>query len=199
MSSKSCRSSTTAIWEIEYKQTFCIFEKKYFSKRTSKNNSINQVWLAYLTNDKSILNSTELLSPEFVLNKFYPKFNYINLNDANKVAFQSKKDVHIKITRPNPYGERYKLFVIKKGTFDSEFNLEKYGLNLVKKNDQIVVDTLNWKGEAKTSGFEMDDIITELKKENFDRPNKDVVYIFSLILLIIFGYFNHKEYRFKKN
>ena len=35
-------------------------------ERTSKNNSINQVWLAYLTNDKSILNSAELLSPEFV-------------------------------------------------------------------------------------------------------------------------------------
>ncbi|MBO6472567.1 MAG: TRAP transporter permease [Pelagibacteraceae bacterium] len=143
--------------------------------------------------------SISFLSPEFVLNKFYPKFNYINLNDANTVTLQSKKDVHIKITRPSPYGERYKLFEIKKGTFDEEFNLEKYGLNLVKKEGKIIVDTLNWKGEAKKSGFEMNDIITELKTENFDRPNKDVVYIFSLILLIIFGYFNYKEYRFKKN
>ena len=143
--------------------------------------------------------SISFLSPEFVLNKFYPKFNYINLNDANTVTLQSKKDVHIKITRPSPYGERYKLFEIKKGTFDEEFNLEKYGLNLVKKEGKIIVDTLDWKGEAKKSGFEMNDIITELKIENFDRPNKDVVYIFSLILLIIFGYFNYKEYRFKKN
>jgi hypothetical protein len=143
--------------------------------------------------------SISFLSPEFVLNKFYPKFNYINLNDANTAILQSKKDVHIKNTRPNPYGERYKLFEIKKGTFDEEFNLEKYGLNLVKKEGKIIVDTLNWKGEAKKSGFEINDIITELKIENFDRPNKDVVYIFSLILLIIFGYFNYKEYRFKKN
>ena len=58
--------------------------------------------------------SISFLSPEFVLNKFYPKFNYINLNDANTAILQSKKDVHIKITRPNPYGERYKLFEIKK-------------------------------------------------------------------------------------
>ncbi len=143
--------------------------------------------------------SISFLSPEFVLNKFYPKFNYINLNDANTVTLQSKKDVHIKITRPSPYGERYKLFEIKKGTFDEEFNLEKYGLNLVKKEGKIIVDTLDWKGEAIKSGFEMNDIITELKTENFDRPNKDLVYIFSLILLIIFGYFNYKEYRFKKN
>ena len=53
--------------------------------------------------------SISFLSPEFVLNKFYPKFNYINLNDANTVTLQSKKDVHIKITRPSSYGERYKL------------------------------------------------------------------------------------------
>jgi len=143
--------------------------------------------------------SISFLSPEFVLNKFYPKFNYVNLNDANTVTFQSKKDVHIKITRPSSYGERYKLFEIKKGTFDDEFSLEKYGLSLVEKEGKIIVDTLDWKGEAKKSGFEMDDIITELKTENFDRPNKDVVYIFSLILLTIFGYFNYKEYRFKKN
>ena len=91
------------------------------------------------------------------------------------------------------------MFEIKKGTFNDEFSLEKYGLSLVEKEGKIIVDTLDWKGEAKKSGFEIDDIITELKTENFDRPNKDVVYIFSLILLTIFGYFNYKEYRFKKN
>ena len=119
------------------------------------------------------------MSPEFALNKFYPKFNYVNLNDANIVTFQPEKDVHIKITRPSPYGERYKLFEIKK-------------------DDKIVIDTLNWKGEAKKNGLEMDDIITELKTENFDRPNKDVVYVFSLILLIVFGYFNYTNYRIRK-
>ena len=142
--------------------------------------------------------SISFLSPEFALNKFYPKFNYVNLNDANIVTFQPEKDVHIKITRPSPYGERYKLFEIKKGTFDEEFNLENYGMSLIKKDDKIVVDTLNWKGEAKKSGLEMDDIITELKTENFDRPNKDVVYVFSLILLIVFGYFNYTNYRIRK-
>ena len=142
--------------------------------------------------------SISFLSPEFVLNKFYPKFNYMNLNDASIVSFQPNRDVHIKITRPSPYGERYKLFEIKKGTFDEEFNLENYGMSLIKKDDKIVIDTLNWKGEAKKSGLEMDDIITELKTENFDRPNKDVVYVFSLILLIVFGYFNYTNYRIRK-
>ncbi len=143
--------------------------------------------------------SISFLSPEFVLNKFYPKFNYINLNDANTITLQSNKDVHIKITRPSPYGERYKLFEIKKGTFEKEFNLEKYGISLVNKDNKIVIDTLNWKGQAKKSGLEMDDIITELKTENFDRPNKDIVYVFSLILLIVFGYLNYTNYRIRKS
>ena len=76
--------------------------------------------------------------------------------------------------------------------------MEKYGLSLVNKDNKIIVDTLDWKGKAKKSGLEMDDIITELKTENFDRPNKDIVYVFSLILLIVFGYFNYTNYRIRK-
>ena len=97
--------------------------------------------------------SISFLSPEFVLNKFYPKFNYTNLNDANIVTFQPNKDVNIKITRPSPYGERYKLFEIKKGTFDEEFSLENYGLSLVKKDNKIIVDTLDWKGEITSPSY----------------------------------------------
>ena len=35
-------------------------------ERTSNNNPINYLWLAYLTKDESIINKVELLSPEFV-------------------------------------------------------------------------------------------------------------------------------------
>ena len=42
----------------------------------------------------------------------------------------------------------------------------------------------------------MDDIISEIKTENFDRPNKDIVYIFSFIALLIFGFLNYRNYRF---
>ena len=54
------------------------------------------------------------------------------------------------------------------------------------------------KDKLKKSGLEMDDEITELKIENFNRPNKDIVYIFSFILLITFGYLNYTNYRLKK-
>ncbi len=63
-------------------------------------------------------------------------------------------------------------------------------------NDNIIIDTLDWKGNAKKSGLEMDDIISEIKIENFDRPNKDFIYIFAFIALILFGFLNYKNYRF---
>ncbi len=42
----------------------------------------------------------------------------------------------------------------------------------------------------------MDDIISEIKIENLDRPNKDFIYIFAFIALILFGFLNYKNYRF---
>ena len=85
------------------------------------------------------------------------------------------------------------MFVIEKNTFENDFNLEQYGVNLVKVKDELIVDTLKWNGLAKKQGFEMGDIISEFKIENLDRPNKVIVYPFALLLLIIFGYLNYKR------
>ena len=50
--------------------------------------------------------------------KFYPKYNYQKTIEINSVVLDPKKEVRFKITRPSPYGERYKLFVIDKNTFE---------------------------------------------------------------------------------
>ena len=137
--------------------------------------------------------SISLLSPEFTLNKFYPKYNYKELNDINLMNLEPNKEVHFKVTRLSEYGERYKLFVIKKNTFENNFNSEEYGINFVKEDDKIVVDTLKWNGLAKKEGFEMGDIIREFKTENLDRPNKFIVYPIAFLLLFIFGFLNYKR------
>ena len=49
---------------------------------------------------------------------------------------------------------------------------------------------MNWKGEAKKSGIQTGDIISNFKIENPERPNKEIVYPFAFIVLLIFGYFN---------
>ena len=137
--------------------------------------------------------SISLLSPEFILNKFYPKFNYKDLNVVHNLKFEPNKEIYIKITRLSEYGERYKLFVVKRNSFKKDFDLEEYGVNLIKENDKIIVDTLKWNGKAKKAGFKTGDYITEFKIENLDRPNKFFVYPSFHFILIIFGYLNYRR------
>ena len=137
--------------------------------------------------------SISLLSPEFVLNKFYPKYNYKDINQIQFLELDPKKEIHFKVTRPSEYGERYKLFVIEKNTFETKFNLDEYGISLIKEEKRIVVDTLKWNGKAKKSGFEIGDFISEFKVENLDRPNKRIIYPLAILLLIIFGYLNYRR------
>ena len=65
-------------------------------------------------------------------------------------------------------------------------------MTLTDLNDQLTVDKLNWKGEAKKSGIQMGDIISNFKIENPDRPNKAIIYPFALIFLMLIGYSNFK-------
>ena len=97
------------------------------------------------------------------------------------------------MTRVTEYGERYKLFVIDREKFENEYNLEEYGVTLSEQNNQLIVDKLNWKGEAKKSGIQIGDIISNFKIENPDRPNKAIVYPLSFLLLSIFGYNNYRR------
>ncbi len=140
-----------------------------------------------------LLISISFLSPEFVLNKFYPKYNYKDLSTIHSINLDTNKEVHLKVTRLSEYGERYKLFVIEENSFENKFNLEDYGINLVKDDNQIIVDTLKWNGLAKKNGMQTGDIISEFKVENLSRPNKSIIYPIALILLLIFGYFNYKR------
>ena len=134
-----------------------------------------------------------LLAPEFVLNKFYPKYDYKEINQINSLKLDPKREARFKVTRLSEYGERYKLFVINKNVFENNFTLEDYGINLIKEEKKLIVDTLKWNGLAKKAGFETGDIISELKIENLNRPNKAIVYPFALIFLLIFGFFNFRR------
>ena len=137
--------------------------------------------------------SISLLAPEFVLNKFYPKYDHIDVSKVNNIKLDPKKEVRIKVTRITEYGERYKLFVIDKETFEKEYSIENFGMDLIKENNNYIVDTIKWNGEAKKSGIEMGDYISEIKIENDDRPPKSIIYPIAILLLFIFGYLNSRR------
>ncbi len=142
-----------------------------------------------------LLISMSLFRPDYILNKFYPKFDQQTLKVENiqSLTFEADREVHLKITRRTEYGDRYKLFVIEKDSFENNFNLEEYGINLVNEDGRLTVDTLKWNGIAKKDGVETGDVISEFKIENLDRPNKAIIYPFSFMLLFIFGYINYKR------
>ena len=135
------------------------------------------------------------MAPEFVLNKFSPKYNQqlLSAEKVQSLSFEPEREVHIKVTRRTEYGDRYKLFVINKGSFKEDFNLETYGLKLAKEENNLIVKNLDWKGLAKKSGIENGDIISNFKIENLDRPNKAVIYPFAAFLLFIFGSLNYRR------
>tara|TARA_B000000609_G_scaffold26642_1_gene17606 strand:- start:1758 stop:3146 length:1389 start_codon:yes stop_codon:yes gene_type:complete len=137
--------------------------------------------------------SISFLAPEFVLNKFYPKYNYFDINQIQNSKLDSDKEVRIKVTRLSEYGERYKLFVIKKNTFKENFSFQEYGVNLIEQDNKILVDTIKWNGLAKKSGIEMGDIITEFKIENLNRPDKKIIYPIALFLILVFGFLNKRR------
>jgi len=142
-----------------------------------------------------LLISMSLFRPGFILDKVYPKFNYTDLNvqKIDKQVLEFDREVHIKVTRRTEYGDRYRLFVINKNSFEENYFLKEYGIDLIDDEGRITVDMLKWNGLAKKDGFETGDVITEFKVENLDRPNKSIIYPFSLMLLFIFGYLNYRR------
>ena len=41
------------------------------------------------------------------------------------------------------------MFEISKNSYNQNFSIEEYGLNLISKNNKVIVDTLKWNGLAK--------------------------------------------------
>ena len=83
--------------------------------------------------------------------------------------------------------------MIDKNKFQGDYKIENYGVNLIEQDNKLIVNKLDWKGEAKKSGIQMGDIISNFKIENPDRPSKAFVYPIALIFLFIFGYNNYRS------
>ena len=142
-----------------------------------------------------IVISMSLFRPGYILDQFSPKFDNkeVNVQEISSLKLDPSRDVHIKITRRTEYGDRYRLFVIEKESFENEYSLEEAGIVLADIEGRITVDNLKWNGLAKKMGTETGDVISEFKIENLDRPNKAIIYPFSLVIFCIFGYFNYRR------
>ncbi len=142
-----------------------------------------------------IVIAMSLFRPGYILDKFSPKFEnkQVSTQEISSLKLDPNRDVHIKVTRRTEYGDRYRLFVIEKRSFQSQYSLEEAGIVLANFEGRITVDNLKWNGIAKKMGVETGDVISEFKIENLDRPHKGIIYPFSLVVLFIFGYLNYRR------
>tara|TARA_B100000029_G_C17464523_1_gene919755 strand:- start:124 stop:1272 length:1149 start_codon:yes stop_codon:yes gene_type:complete len=142
-----------------------------------------------------IVIAMSLFRPGYILDKFSPKFEIkqINVTEITSLKLDPNRDVHIKVTRRTEYGDRYRLFVIEKKSFENQYSLEEAGIVLADIEGRITVDNLKWNGLAKKMGVETGDVISQFKIENLDRPNKAIVYPFSLVIFFIFGFLNYRR------
>ena len=109
--------------------------------------------------------SMSLFRPDYIMNKFYPKYNFQNLSteNLNKLNIDSGKNLQIKITRETAYGPRYKLFQFEKNSIKDSYTLSELGIETTTQKNLTVIDKIKWNSPAKKAGLESEDIINEIK------------------------------------
>lgn len=136
-----------------------------------------------------------LFRPDYIMNKFYPKYNFQNLSteNLNKLNIDSEKNLQIKITRETAYGPRYKLFQFEKNSIKDSYTLSELGIETTTQKNLTVIDKIKWNSPAKKAGLESEDIINEIKIENLERPKKEIVYPISLGIFIILSFLHYRR------
>ena len=139
--------------------------------------------------------SMSLFRPDYIMNQFYPKYEYQNLSteNLNKLNIDPKKNLQIKVTRETAYGPRYKLFEFKKNSIKNNYNLNELGIKTTSQKDLTIIDNIQWNSPAKKAGLQSGDIINEIKIENLKRPKKEIVYPISIVIFLILSFLHYRR------
>ena len=90
------------------------------------------------------------------------------------------------LPRYTDYGERYKMFAFMIEPNTTTSILERVGLELEKNDsDNYDVVNLDYMGAGEKKGIKFYDEVTKLEISSLDRINKEYVYIFGFLLLLL--------------
>ena len=127
-----------------------------------------------------------MFRPDAIMNRIYPQFTEYEGSLSENINFEKGKDIRLQVTRYTNYGERYKLFVFE---VDEDLNtsIENFVGIETELNDQEYLEVVNleFMGVAEQRGLFFYDEITSVQITNLDRPNKEWVYLFGLLLLCL--------------
>ena len=131
-----------------------------------------------------------LFRPDFLMDRLYPQFIPLNLSEVatgTNSAVPTDRAVRLHVTRETEYGDRFKLFVIpadEPGTQPAEPLGDRIGATLEIEADQrAYISNTEFNGPGEKLGLTFGDYITAIDVEQSDRPAKEWVYPFGLLLL----------------
>lgn len=134
-----------------------------------------------------------LLRPGFWLDLAYPPFQSVPLQNIES-TYDSMDDDHylkIQIDGFDKVGEKTTFFTLLPKEIDKAGKVEHFedlGLNLIPKDDGLLIDTVSFASPAEKLGFEFDQKIISVSI-NSDRPSKELFWI-PAFLMCIFIYYN---------
>ena len=130
--------------------------------------------------------TVSMFRPDFILNRIYPEYTSFNQDFNEEIFYEEKRKVRLHVTRYTDYGERYKMFAFMIDPNTTTSVLDLIGLELEKNdNDNYDVVNLNYMGAGEKKGIQFYDEVTKMEISTLDRINKEYVYIFGFLLLLL--------------
>ncbi len=128
-----------------------------------------------------------LFRPDFIMDQFYPAYRPLDTAAflAGEVPVESGQTVRFQVVRETAYGDRMKLFVWPLPEDATHVPpTDQIGLEMETDADgRFVVANLGWNSPAEQLGFTWGDIVSRTEVEQTDRPPRELVFPFMLVLL----------------
>ena len=131
-----------------------------------------------------LLITVSMFRPDFIMNRIYPEYTELRSNFDEEIFYEETRKIRLHVTRYTDYGERYKMFAFLVEPKTSKSVLQLTGIELEKNsNNNFDVVNLEFMGPGEKKGMDFYDEVTKLEINSLDRPPKELVYIFGLIIL----------------
>ena len=133
-----------------------------------------------------LLITVSMFRPDFIMNRVFPEYTSFNQTFDEVIKYEEKRKVRLHVTRYTDYGERYKMFAFAVKPNQSISVSDLTGIDLLKnENGNYDVVNMQYLGEGERIGIQFYDEVTKLEISSIDRPAKEYIYLFGLLLLML--------------
>ena len=131
-----------------------------------------------------LLITVSMFRPDFIMNRVFPEYTEFTSSFDEENYYEETRKIRLHVTRYTDYGERYKMFAFLVEPKTTTSVLQLTGIELEKNtSDNYDVVNLDFMGPGEQKGMDFYDEVTKLEISSLDRPAKEIVYIFGLLIL----------------